>query len=527
MASDDAPIVAGKAPKGVEVKKGQKYRWCSCGRSKNQPFYDEGSCTSYCDAVKVEFVPEEDAELHLCMCKATKNRANGHCDGTHRKLKEKVGDKLGGGGGSGAEKKTPDIEDLVGGDADPDDGTEEEPTLGYIKTLARGDIGHHGPMVSMGVPRPTLPQWDDIQFVTAQLARRPLMETVPVDTRLVVGPRAKKPLTLEIPLFVSDMSYGALSREAKIALSTGAEMAGTGICSGEGGSLPAERNANSRYFLEVASALFGINDELLSEPGVRAVHFKFGQGAKTGTGGHLPGKKVTAEIAQIRNLPPGADAVSPPTFAEDVNLAEFVERIREMSGGVPVGAKLSAQRVEDDIDAALALDLDYIILDGRGGGTGAAPQIFRDHISVPTIPALARARRHLDKRGASHVTLIATGGLRTPMDFLKAMALGADGVAVANSAIQSIGCVAARMCSTGACPTGVATQRPDLRKLLDVDKGARQLNNFFRNSVKLMSVMARACGHDALSKMGRDDIVTWKRDMRDLAGVPWAGVRDD
>jgi glutamate synthase domain-containing protein 2 len=185
---------------------------------------------------------------------------------------------------------------------------------------------------------------------------------------------------------------------------------------------------------------------------------------------------------------------------------------------------LSAQHIEKDIDFALETSVDYIILDGRGGGTGAAPVIFRDNISVPTIPALARARRHLDRCQASGVTLIITGGIRTPADFIKAMCLGADGIAIANSAMQAIGCVAARICNTNNCPAGIATQQGHLRARLDIDKSARQLARFLRSSVELMQVMARASGHTHLNQFNSDDITTWKKEMADLSGIQYAGV---
>ena len=158
--------------------------------------------------------------------------------------------------------------------------------------------------------------------------------------------------------------------------------------------------------------------------------------------------------------------------------------------------------------------------------TGAAPAVFRNNISVPTIPALARARRHLDACGADGVTLIITGGLRMPADFIKALALGADGVALANSAIQAVGCVAARMCHTNHCPSGVATQRPELRKRLDVEQGAQRLARFFDASTRLMQVMARACGHARLADFNPGDLTTWKRDMARLSGVRYGGLLD-
>lgn len=411
--------------------------------------------------------------------------------------------------------------------ADTSHGTEEEPYTGLIQTYARGGLtktGHHGVVESMGVPRKDLPDWDDLQLLTGQLATPPLLDDDPVGTEVVIGPNAQKPLHLKIPLFVSDMSFGALSEPAKLALAQGAELAGTGICSGEGGMLPEEQAANSRYFYELASGRFGFSWDKLDN--VQAFHFKGGQGAKTGTGGHLPGDKVKGKIAEVRGLEEGEAAISPsrfPDWTDVTQIKDFADEVRDRTGGIPIGYKLSAQHIEKDIDAALAVGVDYIILDGRGGGTGAAPIIFRDNISVPTIPALARARKHLDKSG-SEVSLVITGGLRKPADFIKAMALGADAVAVSNSAMQAIGCLAMRACHTNNCPVGIATQKPHLVSRIIVEKSARQLENFFNASVELMQVMARACGHDHLSKFNQDDLTTWKKDMADLSGVAYGGI---
>ncbi len=408
-------------------------------------------------------------------------------------------------------------------------GAVEEPHVGLIQTLAASGLdryGSHGPSVAMGVPRQDLPSWDSIQFVTAQLARRPKLDDVEVGRSVVIGPNAVKPLHLDLPLFVSDMSYGALSEEAKVALATGAELAGTGICSGEGGMLPEEQAANSRYFYELASARFGWSLDKVRD--VQAFHFKLGQGAKTGTGGHLPGNKVVGKIAEVRGLPEGQSAVSPATFADfdcEDDFAKVAEEVRQASGGIPIGVKLSAQHIEDDIDAALRIGVDYIILDGRGGGTGAAPVLFRDNISVPTIPALARARRHLDGRGRRDITLVVTGGLRTPWDFAKALALGADAVAVSNAAMQAIGCLGMRACHTDNCPVGIATQKQDLRARLIVQEAAQRLERFFTSSVDLMAVLARACGHDHLKQFCADDLTTFDREMAHLTGIAYGGVR--
>jgi len=407
-------------------------------------------------------------------------------------------------------------------------GTPEEPYTAYTQELAANgldNVGHHGRVAAMGVPRDQLPRWEDIQILTAQLHRLPQLDDAPVGTELVIGPGARRPLKLQIPLFVSDMSFGALSEEAKVALARGAELAGTGICSGEGGMLSDEQASNSRYFYELASARFGYSMDKVKK--CQAFHFKGGQGAKTGTGGHLPGHKVVGRIAEVRGLEPGTPAVSPPRFPDWEHVdqyRDFAAQVREETGGIPVGVKLSAQHIEKDIDAALDIGVDYIILDGRGGGTGAAPLIFRDNISVPTIPALARARRHLDRLGKRDVTLIVTGGLRVPADFVKAMALGADGIALSNAAIQAIGCLGMRACHTNNCPVGIATQKPSLRQRLIVDESARRLERFFDAAVHLMKVMARACGHAELHQLSVDDLTTWNSDMARLTGVAYGGV---
>ena len=405
-----------------------------------------------------------------------------------------------------------------------------EPYTSYIKELAKNGLknwGHHGPSASMGVDRNTLPKWESIQFLPAQLASRPLLDEEPVSTEVIIGPRAKKPLQLDIPLFVSDMSFGSLSREAKIALSMGAQLSGTGICSGEGGMLPEEQENNDRYFYELASGKFGFSWEKVMK--AQAFHFKGGQGAKTGTGGHLPGNKVTEEIASVRGLKVGETAISPAAFpdlftAED--FAKFAAKVREKTGGIPIGFKIAASHIEADIDFALKVGVDYIILDGRGGGTGSAPTVLRNNINVPTIPALARARKHLDKVGAKDITLIITGGLRVAEDFAKAMMLGADAIAVSNSALQAIGCLGMRACNSNNCPVGIATQKNHLRERLIIEASANQLNNFFTATNDLIKVISRSCGHDNINKFNHNDLSTFDHDIHRLTGINYAGINN-
>lgn len=404
-----------------------------------------------------------------------------------------------------------------------------EPYTHHIQHLASKGIspGKDGPSAAMGVDRDTLPKWEHIQYLPAQLFRKPLLDETQVNTKVIIGRNAQKPLEIELPVFVSDMSYGALSREAKISLAKGAEMAGTGICSGEGGMLADEQASNSRYFYEFASGEFGFSWDKVMK--CQAFHFKGGQGAKTGTGGHLPGKKVTEEIAKVRGLKEGEAAISPATFLHlntATDFARFANEVREKTGGIPIGFKIAASHIEEDIDFALEAGADYIILDGRGGATGAAPTIIRDNINIPTIPALARARKHLNTKNADHVSLIITGGLRIPEDFAKALMLGADAVAIANSAIQAVGCIGMRACHTNNCPVGIATQNEHLRSRIQIDKSAEQLKNFLTGSNELIKVIARSCGYSDIAMFNQSDLTTFDYNMHRLTGINFGGVKD-
>ena len=276
----------------------------------------------------------------------------------------------------------------------------------------------------------------------------------------------------------------------------------------------------------MATGRFGFSWENVAK--AQAFHFKGGQGAKTGTGGHLPGKKVSEEIAKVRGLKAGEAAISPAAFSDLVSADDFktfADKVREKTNGIPIGFKIAASHIELDIDFALKAGVDYIILDGRGGGTGSSPAILRDNINVPTIPALARARRHLDRVGANDITLIITGGLRVPEDFAKAMMLGADAVAVANSALQAIGCLGMRACGTNHCPVGIATQKEDLRSRLIIESSAAQLSRFLEASSDLIKVIARACGHEDVSQFNVDDLSTMDFDIHRMTGIRYAGVK--
>jgi glutamate synthase domain-containing protein 2/rubredoxin len=357
--------------------------------------------------------------------------------------------------------------------------------------------------------RKPIVSWDDILIKGAQLARIPLNRDENVDTKTVIGPKAKKPLVVSTPIIISHMSFGALSKEAQSALALGSGAAGTAMCSGEGGILAEAMGMAHKYIFEYVPNRYSVTEENLRR--VDAVEIKFGQSAKPGMGGHLPAGKVTAEIAAVRGFPEGTDIVSPsrfPDIATREDLKRKVEELRKLSKGRPIGIKFAAGEVEADLEFALSAGPDFVTIDGRAGATGAALKLVKDATSIPTIYALDRARRYLDGRGIKDVTLIVTGGLRVSSDFAKALALGADAVAIGTAALMAIGCQQYRICDTGRCPVGIATQDPALRVRLDVEESARWLANFLRVSTEELKDFARLTGNDSVHKLSVRDLAT-------------------
>ena len=336
----------------------------------------------------------------------------------------------------------------------------------------------------------------------------PLNEDVPVNTKTIIGKTAKNPLKIEMPFYVSHMSFGALSREAKITLAKGCSAVGTAMCSGEGGMLPDERKAANKYIYELGTAEFSHIDSVIKQ--ADAVEIKIGQGVKPGLGGHLPAFKVTKEIAEIRRLKPGEDSISPGRFTGINNLQDLqkeVAHIKEITEGKPVGIKFASGHIEEDIAFALKAQPDFITIDCRGGATGSAPQFLKDNVGIPPLFVIRRARKYLDKV-KSDVTLCITGGFRNSSDIAKAIALGADAVALATASLIAIGCIQARVCHTGTCPAGIATQDEELRQLFDDEKGLRQFVNFYSATNNELKVFARSNGVDDIHKLSLSDVAT-------------------
>lgn len=388
----------------------------------------------------------------------------------------------------------------------------------YMAEIHEMAVSGKSIIAAMGTQKP-MPSWEDILVLGAQLNPMPLDEHEPVITTTVIGKNAKKPMILDSPVYISHMSFGALSKETKISLAKGSAMAHTAMCSGEGGILPEEMEAAYRYIFEYVPNLYSVTKENLQN--ADAIEIKIGQGTKPGMGGHLPGHKVTPEIAAARNKPLGQDVISPSRFPgidTKEDLKKLVNKLRAESDGRPIGIKIAAGRIERDLEYCVFAEPDFITIDGRGGATGASPQIIRDSTSVPTVYALYRARKYLDTIH-SDIALVITGGLRVSSDFAKAIAMGADAIAVASAGLIAAACQQYRICGTGMCPVGIATQDPELRKRLNPDAAAMRVANYLNVSLAELKTFARITGHKNLHDLSVGDLCTTSREISEYTNI--------
>jgi len=383
---------------------------------------------------------------------------------------------------------------------------EFETKFGRIQRLAKGEKSDITPMRT----QKTFPDWDTILFKGSQLFRMPVNEDEAVSLKTVIGKSAKHPLDIDLPFYVSHMSFGALSAEAKTALAIGASAVGTAACSGEGGMLPAEKENATKYIYEIGTGGFSRRDELIRQ--ADAVEIKIGQAAKPGMGGHLPKEKITEEIAEVRGIDLGVDSISPGryTFINNrTDLKNEVSRLREVIGGKPIGIKLAAGHIEEDIEFAAYAEPDFITIDCRGGATGAALTYIKDNVCIPPIFAIRRARKKLDQlKSKREITLCVTGGFRDSVEIAKALALGADAVALATASLISIGCQQYRICHTGNCPVGITTQDPELRARFEIEESVKRFVNFYRATAEELKTLARINGRRDVHEFDLSDVMT-------------------
>jgi glutamate synthase domain-containing protein 2 len=362
--------------------------------------------------------------------------------------------------------------------------------------------------------------FEDLVFVPAQLAKRPVdyfQEEIKSET--VLGKNSNRPIKLKIPILIGAMSFGALSKEAKIVLAKASTLAGTIANTGEGGMLPEEREFAEKLIVQYSTGRFGISEKVLKK--ADAIEIKIGQGAKPGQGGLLPKEKITEEIAKIREVGRDKDIHSP-AYHLDINTPEDLKKkidwLRKITDGVPIIVKIAAGDVEKDINFAVQANPDIIAIDGLSGGTGAAPEIMLDEIGIPTIAALKRARTRLDKLGAKQELWIG-GGLNKGGDFAKCLALGADAVFIAFPLLVAMGCVYCQQCYRGQCPFGIATQEPELRKKLDIEIAGQKVANYLKNCNEEIKMITGACGEDNIHKLSSNHLRSLSEETAKITDV--------
>ncbi|CUV02429.1 MAG: FMN-binding glutamate synthase family protein [SAR202 cluster bacterium] len=388
--------------------------------------------------------------------------------------------------------------------------------------------------------------FDDLTFLSTGLTRFPLEGYKErCNTRTIIGGlNAEQPLVLETPIYISGMSYGALSANAKIALGKAATMIGSASCTGDGGMLQGERDASDKLVYQVLPSRYGFNPHHLA--GAQAVEIVVGQGAKPGTGGMLMGIKVQGDVAEMRDLPQGIDQRSParhPDWLGPDDLAVKIEQIREATDWrVPVHVKLGACRVDDDVKLAAKAGADAIVIDSMVAGTGASAEVLIEHSGIPTVPAIVMAREALRELGLyGKVSLIASGGIRHGADAAKALALGADAVAIGLGALIALNCnkeipesnfpeeigVEAGLCHhchTGKCPVGIATQDPLLTQRLDPDEGAERVANYINSMTMEMTLLTRSLGKSDVHSLEPEDLAALTLEASAMARIPLVGT---
>ena len=394
----------------------------------------------------------------------------------------------------------------------------------WLEEIRKRSFSGNAPVTSGRCSKLGKVSFDDIVFLPAQLTRNPVdyfREEISTDT--ILGRTSKKPMKISMPILFAGMSFGALSREAKIAIARASKELGTTTNTGEGGMLPDERKEADLLIAQYSTGRFGVDDEYLRQ--ADAIEIKIGQGAKPGQGGLLPKEKVTLEIVRVRKLPKQMSVHSPPSHP-DVNkpsdLRKMVDMLRRKTRGKPIIMKMGAGRIEEDVKLALKARPDVIALDGMSGGTGAAPEIMLDDFGVPILPAIVQARSVMDKLRAKQ-ELIVGGGFSKGADIAKALALGADAVFLGFPLMIAMGCIYCRKCYQGACSVGIATQNPRFRKNLKVGKASDAVSNFVRSCNEDVKMAAGACGYDNVHDLSHSDLRALDFNIARISGVKLVG----
>ncbi len=393
----------------------------------------------------------------------------------------------------------------------------------FVKAIQRRAQSSKPPTASGRCHKQKGANFEDLVFLATRLEEKPFdYFREEIETETVIGKTSENPLKLSIPIVVAAMSFGALSKEAKIALAKASTKVGTATNTGEGGMLPEERKEAKMLIVQYSTGRFGVDEEYLKKSD--AIEFKVGQGAKPGQGGLLPAEKVTKEIAAVRKVPVGKAVHSPPSHPDIKDLNELAERIKwlkEVSGGKPIIMKFGAGHIEEDIKNCLKAKPDAIAIDGMLGGTGAAPEIMLEDFGLPAMSSLVKARKVLDEAEAKQELLIA-GGIDTGADMAKAIALGADAIFPGFPLMIAMGCNYCNQCFNGECKQGISTQAPDYRKNFDMTKAVKGATNYMLSCTEEVKMAAAATGKKNIHEISKDSLRALTKEAAEVAKVPLA-----
>ena len=390
-----------------------------------------------------------------------------------------------------------------------------------------------------------LPHFDDLLFLGASISRYPLEGyRERCDTDVVLGTRfARKPIRLKTPVTIAGMSFGALSAQAKEALGRGASVVGTSTTTGDGGMTPEERGHSSILVYQYLPSRYGMNPDDLRR--ADAIEVVVGQGAKPGGGGMLLGQKISSRVAKMRDLPEGIDqrsACRHPDWTGPDDLEIKIEELREITNWEkPIYLKIGASRPYYDVSLAVKAGADVVVLDGMQGGTAATQEVFIEHVGLPILSAIRSAVQALQDLGMHRkVQLIVSGGIRSGADMAKALALGADAVAIGTAALVALGDQSpdlaeeyARLGTVpgayddwqdGRDPAGITTQDPELAARLDPVLGGRRIANYLSVMTMEAQAIARACGKSHLHNLEPEDMVALTMEAAAMTRIPLAGT---
>lgn len=372
------------------------------------------------------------------------------------------------------------------------------------------------------------PSFNDLTFLAAALSRLCIdVHREECDTTTILGARhAKRPLKLDTPIMIAPMSYGAVSKEVKLAFARASTLARTVANTGEGGMLAEERELAGQLIYQCTPGRYGFNPRDLQRSD--AVELFISQGAKPGSGGHLLGSKITPDVARQRGLPIGIDLRSPSRHPDWMGPDDLVLKILELREAtdwqIPVSLKIAAGRVKEDIKIACKIGADIVVLDGMQGGTGAGPETFKDNIGVPTLAAVVAAMDGLREEGMEdEIDVVVMGGITDGADVAKALALGARAVGIGTAALVALGCSACRQCATGSCPAGLCTQDEQLRQRFDWQQGAELLANLIHAMTEELRMITRICGKTNCHNLEPEDLRALTMEASAITRLPMVG----